>query len=69
VVSAAEAAVWESCMRGPPSDLAVLGASHVSRSGEDPTSNPTDVGTTSGPIGGFQLGSWDLAVQHAELVA
>jgi hypothetical protein len=34
-------------MRGPPSDLAVLGASHVSRSGEDPTSNPTDLGTTS----------------------
>jgi hypothetical protein len=28
-------------------DLAVLGASHVSRSGEDPTSNPTDLGATS----------------------
>jgi len=32
-------------------DLAVLGASHVRRSGEDPTSNPTDLGTTSaGPL-------------------
>jgi hypothetical protein len=39
-------------MRGPPpSDLAVLGASHVRRSGEDPTSNPTDLGTTSEPDG------------------
>jgi hypothetical protein len=31
------------------SDLAVLGASHVRRSGEDPTSNPTNPGTTSKP--------------------
>jgi hypothetical protein len=41
VVSAADAGVWESCIRGPPSDLAVLGAWHVRRSGEDPTSSPT----------------------------
>jgi hypothetical protein len=27
--------------------LAVLGASHIRRSGEDPTSNPTNPGTTS----------------------
>jgi hypothetical protein len=32
-------------------DLAVLGASHGRRSGEDPTSNPTNPGTTS-PGGG-----------------
>jgi hypothetical protein len=28
-------------------DLAVLGACQITRSGEDPTSNPTDLGTTS----------------------
>jgi hypothetical protein len=27
-------------------DLAVLGACQITRSGEDPTSNPTDLGTT-----------------------
>jgi hypothetical protein len=32
-------------------DLAVLGASHVRRSGEDPTSNPTGLGTTSAGLG------------------
>jgi hypothetical protein len=32
-------------------DLAVLGASHVRRSGEDPTSNPTNPGTTSDSVG------------------
>src|SRR6266545_2193968 len=47
-ISSIEAAVWESCMRGPPPmDLVVPGASHVRCSGEDPTSNPTDLGATS----------------------
>jgi hypothetical protein len=31
-----------------PTDLVVPAACHVRRSGEDPTSNPTDLGTTSG---------------------
>src|SRR6266545_1665874 len=54
VVSAGGAAVWESCMRGPPpTDLVVPGASHVRRSGEDPTSNPTDLGTTSRRLDGL----------------
>ena len=48
VAWAADAAVWESCMRGPPpTDLVVPGASHLRRSGEDPTSNPTDLRATS----------------------